>query len=269
MRLSYAAGWRMTWIVGRSLLFGYAVGLSDVRVTLADGAERDCLQKVYAVGPRIALGFAGSVAIGFSMVQRLSQLLRPVRPGKAWLPPVVAEWWPGDARQVFAAAPEVERALGCHLMMFGAHPNLNVGDSPWPQCYVYRFRGPDFAPIETAGMEVVSIGSGEGVEPYQRALEELGEDDSLLELEAAAPGASGWGLMSAVTSLIRRTPTRGISRHLHVCLVRRTGISIQPNDEHWFGHPEMDLVMPPVARSMGALERLLAATGLSVIGARC
>jgi hypothetical protein len=82
----------MTWIVGRIIPFGYAVALSDIRVTLRDDSEVDCLQKIYAVGPFIALGFAGSVAIGFSIVNRLRQLLGPTPPDMAWEPDIVAQW---------------------------------------------------------------------------------------------------------------------------------------------------------------------------------
>jgi hypothetical protein len=40
----------MTWIASTPTMFGYSFGISDVRVTLADGSEVDCLQKVYNVG---------------------------------------------------------------------------------------------------------------------------------------------------------------------------------------------------------------------------
>jgi len=36
----------MTWAVGTPTMFGYAFGISDVRVTLG-GTEIDCLQKIY------------------------------------------------------------------------------------------------------------------------------------------------------------------------------------------------------------------------------
>src|SRR6266511_2331168 len=76
----------MTWIVGRAVPWGCAAALSDIRVTLADRSEVDCLQKIYPVGRFIALGFAGSVAIGFGMVGRLRQLLGTVKPGEACEP---------------------------------------------------------------------------------------------------------------------------------------------------------------------------------------
>jgi 20S proteasome alpha/beta subunit len=65
----------MTWVIGGGVMTGYAIGLSDIRITLEDGSERDCLQKIYPVGPNIAAAFAGSVAIGFEMVQNLTELL--------------------------------------------------------------------------------------------------------------------------------------------------------------------------------------------------
>ena len=82
----------MTWIVGRSTLFGYAAGISDICVTLADRTERDCLQKVYPVGRFMAMGFAGSVQIGFKMVTRLADLLKTDDLEMAWLPEAVIDW---------------------------------------------------------------------------------------------------------------------------------------------------------------------------------
>jgi len=65
----------MTWIVGTPTMFGYSFGISDVRVTLRDGVEVDCLRKIHNVGRFIAAGFAGSVKIGFAMVDELASLL--------------------------------------------------------------------------------------------------------------------------------------------------------------------------------------------------
>src|SRR5262249_50761629 len=118
----------MTWIIGRAISLGYAVALSDVRVTLDDGTERNCLRKIYPVGPVIALGFAGSVAIGFAMVQRLAELLSPAGRGQAWDPTAVAQWWPADAREVFNSFSAAEQDLQCHLMMLAAHPTQNTSD---------------------------------------------------------------------------------------------------------------------------------------------
>jgi hypothetical protein len=72
----------MTWIVGMPTMWGYSFAVSDVRVTLADGSERDCLQKIYPVARSIALGFAGSVRLGFKMVEAMKALSR-LLPGRS------------------------------------------------------------------------------------------------------------------------------------------------------------------------------------------
>lgn len=54
---------------------GYAFGLSDVRVTFADKNEKDCLQDINPVGQYLAAAFAGSVQIGFRMIESLCQYL--------------------------------------------------------------------------------------------------------------------------------------------------------------------------------------------------
>src|SRR6266536_273159 len=107
----------MTWIVGRALPWGCAAALSDIRVTLADRSEVDCLQKIYPVGRFIALGFAGSVAIGFGIVGRLRQLLGTVKPGEAWEPDFVPQLAGADeivsigSGEVVAEYPQALRKL--------------------------------------------------------------------------------------------------------------------------------------------------------------
>ena len=75
----------MTWFVGTPTLFGYAVGVSDIRVSFGDGRTLDCLQKVHAVGQFITLGFSGAVQFGFWAVDDLRRQLRLDDPGRAWL----------------------------------------------------------------------------------------------------------------------------------------------------------------------------------------
>jgi len=98
-------------------MFGYGIGISDVRVTLGDSTEHDCLQKIYPVGRFIAMGFAGSVRIGFAMIETLAALLYHEDQSMSWDPDAVAEWWPDDARQVFSQFDGAERMHHSHLMM--------------------------------------------------------------------------------------------------------------------------------------------------------
>jgi hypothetical protein len=47
--------------MGASSIFGYGAIISDVRVTFADGSEKDMVQKAYSLGPYIVGGFAGPI----------------------------------------------------------------------------------------------------------------------------------------------------------------------------------------------------------------
>jgi hypothetical protein len=185
----------MTWIVGRVLPWGYAVAVSDIRVTFDNGSEVDCLQKIYEVGPSIALGFAGSVPIGFRMVERMRQLLGGLKPVQPWEPDVVAELWPEHARKVFARFSKREQDRKCYLLMVGAHPSRDNGFAP--MTYVYRFKSPDFVPQLAGANEIVSIGIGEAFEEYSQRLRKLDErmGFDFLQLEVGQPGGSARGLL--------------------------------------------------------------------------
>ena len=168
----------MTWVIGRAGPFGHAIGLSDIRITLQDGTERDCLQKMYKIGPQLVLGFAGSVAIGLELVAQLGKSLQPPDDTGGWDPHYIAKGLPIGTRQLFSLFPANQRELGCKLMLLSAHPTENDGEAPWARCYVHRFYAPNFEPIETAQAKIVSIGSGTDVKPYRDALESLSRDKS-------------------------------------------------------------------------------------------
>jgi len=98
-------------------MFGYSIGISDVRVTLKDGSERDCLQKLHSVGPFIVAGFSGSVKDGFAMIDALRVELGGIPSDQAWDPTAVAEWWPSVARYTFAQFDTEFQRRGCDLML--------------------------------------------------------------------------------------------------------------------------------------------------------
>jgi hypothetical protein len=272
----------MTWIVGRALPWGYAAAVSDIRVTWPDKSEVDCLQKIYQVGPFIALGFAGSVAIGFRMVDRLRQLLGGLKPGQAWKPDVVAELWPEEARKVFARFSKWEQDLQCHLLMVGAHPTRDNGHAPMP--YVYRFKSPDFVPLLAGANEIVSIGTGEVVEEYSQTLRKLYErmGFDFLQLEVGQPGGSALGLLHLISQAVEATPKLGISHHMHVCVARRGEIQLGNNNQrrgeirfdnnnpnYIVESSEEDLIMPPVAQSHAEFNRMLRDRGKALALATC
>jgi hypothetical protein len=213
----------MTWIVGMAHPFGYAMAISDIRVTLGNGFEIDCLQKIYMVGRYIALGFSGSVAIGFEMVYSLASLLYHSDPNTAWIPSEVAKWWQFDAQKVFNSAPKSERNGGCHLMLIGVDPNKNDEDSPWAKSEVYTFFSPSFRPMRSKPLKPIAIGSGSRAKPYSRMLRTIAKlNYSLMKMEVGMPGGMSRGYADAMTDEINKVHVKGISPHLHICLVFRS-----------------------------------------------
>ena len=285
----------MTWIVGTTTMFGYGIGISDIRVTLSDGSERDCLQKIYQVGNFIAAGFAGSVAIGFGMIDKLTELLASDDPTGAWDPVAVATWWPEDARGVFNSFPESERDLQSHVILIGAHPTAHNGNPAWPRNHVYKFCSPDFDAVSVPPPEVTAIGCGTQFEPCTRAITSLSQDHQarfqMMQGEQMCPGGMANLLGFHLTLLLQETQPRGISSHLHCCWVYRGKVVIAPNNYARTGrwstfssgveaaektlreaNPQNALPapgmtyfqMPTIAKSLVELERLLRASGHSV-----
>jgi len=210
-------------------MFGYASAISDVRVTLGD-KHYDCLQKVHAVGRDIVMGFAGSVKVGFAMIERMRELLHVDDENIGWIPEAVAEWWPADARVLFTEADEDERQAGCHLLMIGAHPSEDVGIPGWARTFGCIFRAPDFAPEVIAVNKIASIGCGEQAQPCIEAVEEILREDLPFQGETGNPGGMAQIIGMALTRRLQESQPYGISDHLHCCWVFRRNIRIRAND---------------------------------------
>ena len=262
----------MTWIIGASTLMGYAIGISDIRVTFADGIEKDCLQKLYPMGRFIAAGFAGSVRIGFSMLDALTLLLQDLPEGAAWHPEEVADCFQDLARQVFQAAPQKEQMCRSHLMLLGAHPTQDLGLPGYARCSVHILRSPDFVPQMAGTGEVVSIGSGSAVGPYQKVLDGFSSNVlSLLRGEEMGARMGFLALTMVVQKTIEQNPTAGISPHAHICVVRRASIEVGTNDENRYppSGEVIEIRMPQVATSWAEFVRMTSSSAGSADGAVC
>ena len=186
---------QVTWVIGASpYAGGYGVMLSDVQVTLADGTTLDILQKIYPVGNYIVAGFAGSVQIGFLLLQSLIDWLAlppDMAAAGGFHPFDVANAWAPIAKQVFEGAPDCERALGSSLLFVGVDP---VEDDFVPgraKVYMCRFASPDFQPgISVRRFSVLSIGSGSKVIAYRHALRAMlkPSNNGILQLETHPGG---------------------------------------------------------------------------------
>src|SRR6267154_259458 len=129
----------MTWMIATNVLLGYAVGISDIRVTFGppeSRQERDCLQKIYSVGQDLAAGFAGSVEIGFAMISSLQRALRLEDKSLACDPKSIAEQWPPHARRIFSSFPLAQQRLGSQLILMGANPTQGTHGIPTMQTCV-------------------------------------------------------------------------------------------------------------------------------------
>jgi hypothetical protein len=278
-------------------MWGYSFAVSDIRVTLEDGSERDCLQKIYPVAQSIALGFAGSVCIGFKMVEVMKEWLHNDATDCAWFPLETIELWPDIARDIFAAAPPQEQAGHSHLIMLSADPKATNGMGP--ATYAHILRSPDFKPVQIVTHKVAGIGSGNFIDEYKKSLDELSENHeqnfSMMQMEANNPGGMGTNLGFRITHLIRRTNPSGISSHLHYCWVYLGRTVVKTNDHVTIGawtamesgsginQPEgspkpssldtsetipggTSFKMPTIAQSWGELRQMLQSTGAQAEG---
>ena len=274
--------------------WGYSFALSDVRVTLANGQELDCLQKIHEVGPFIAAGFAGSVQIGFGMLETLYQLLRLDDHTQAWDPTAIAQWWPADARRIFSLFLERERALQSHLLVIGTHPTENSGGN-WPRAYGHIYRSPDFLPEEISVHKPAAIGSGNGVEECSGAIDRISNNFdamfSVMKGEQGVHGGMGSRLGFDLTRLLMKVNPSGVSSHLHFCWAYRGEVIIKTNNHStlgaWssydvgsgYGAPpnakstvdlsadgERSFIMPKIAKTWTEVVELIEDSGQSVAG---
>lgn len=210
----------MTWIVGTVPPFGYSILVSDVRVSWGDGTERDCLQKIHKVGDDFLCGFAGSVKIGFALLNALAEQL----PSKQHRPPPVLahDWIPTLARRIFQAAPAEEKKLGCQLIIAAAHPTENLGDVPWSRTYVWTFSQRNhFEPEACGADDAVGIGSGSDVSTYTTALHDARRAPFFLQLIMHGEGAQAEYIANTMHQSALKNPKAGVSSFYQMGIVTR------------------------------------------------
>jgi hypothetical protein len=209
----------MTWVVGASSLFGYGVMVSDVRVSWSDNTEADLLRKAYRVGPYLIAGFAGSVNVGFQLIDSLQKfLLPPDNSVAAWKPDWVAEHWHPEAATIFSKAMPEEQALHSQLLIVGVSPDEHLGAGGFPRVYLIKMEAPDFRPIFLPkGLTVCHIGSGSDVAIYEQTIATF-FDIASPTLQAATAGPAAWAQMlgNSVGRLVSDNPIDGISPHVHI-----------------------------------------------------
>lgn len=247
----------MTWIIGGSSLFGYGAMLSDVCVSFSNGTRRNILQKAYPVGQYVLAGFAGSVSIGFTLLESMRNFLHlPNNAPKnvAWRPLWIAEKWKSIAAESFALACPEEKKLGSEFIIVGVDPEDDFGHSNFPRTYVIKFVSPHYEPvIAQNGLSFAHIGSGSSIETYSEALREYFDikSDSLQTAVVDGPGEWAASLGFFLSLLLQDVPTEGVSPNLFVHLCSRNGFITDNNDSTSYplNGPPIEFKMPKVATS--------------------
>lgn len=266
----------MTWIVGAASLFGYGAVISDVQVTWNNGRTADILQKAYPVGRFIVGGFAGSVYIGFRLMESLKEILDlpAYASTHAWYPSYVGQEWAPTAKAIFESAPEAERKLGARFLLVGVSPSATVSGMNMPAVQVIRFSSPDFRPgFFRKSMAICNIGSGSKVASYKNSIRPLLDiKTSPVNIEVAGMGWWAKNLAHSMTRAIVENPQSGISRHLNVLAFKRGSIIKTNNDETIFypgcSTPKV-IEMPRLATSYSEFQAMAASANIESPVASC
>jgi len=216
----------------------------------------------------VAGGFAGSVQLGFLLLEDLSRGLARIHPGHAVAPVPLALKWHRRARRFFRHADPRLQDPGCQILLAGVSPRQNNGDSPWALSHAIAMRSPDFTPEFARFDRCVSIGSGASFEPYKPALEDT---FALAQMEVGMPGGSGIMLLTRVWATLEQHPLVGVSRHAHLMMVERGAIKIHTSDRTEVRADGTEILhrMPPVARSWPEFVAAVTGQGLPIAAASC
>ncbi|MBA4420561.1 MAG: hypothetical protein C0391_05390 [Anaerolinea sp.] len=252
----------MTWVIGRPGIFGYALGISDIRVTLSDGSTHDCLQKIYQISPLMVIGFAGSVKIGFEIVNQFILGIRKSSEEQSFDPrfvdPIfIAKQSTGGLSLLFNSFEEREKNARSEILLIGVHPTINDGAAPWAKAFVVKFVSPDFKPHIYTSNSIVPIGSGANIPLFNKELDNLQKDIRLLESETMIQEGSGLLLANQISEVIKKNPQDSISDLLQICIVKRDGIRMGSITREIISKPDTSEVMPPLAKSWAECLRLI------------
>jgi hypothetical protein len=262
----------MTWIVVSPTMFGYGVGVSDTRITFADGATKDCLQKIYKVGDDVVVGFAGSVYIGFKVLDGVIKMLPSTPDGYALEPKWVSENLPKLAKNIFSEAPKEAQTAGCALILIGCSPNEHLGDAPFAKTIAAILKAPDFVPKYIKIGKWDGIGSGMGVNQYSNIISQLNDDSyhPLMQMEVGSPGGWGFAIQTLLNRLIKENPTASVSPYIHMCTVSPNKITITGTNFTEYGPDgKKEYVMPKIARSWNELINITGLTEGQLMASSC
>lgn len=260
----------MTWVLGTASIFGYGGMIADVRVTLSTGETRDCLQKIYHVGPMILAGFAGSVSIGLDLIADLHRFLMvPLEAGTIWYPQPVIWKWRRRGRRIFLAAPPRERHLGSFLMIAAVSPNAN---GPFNHARCATLDAPEFLPRWHRPGNWFSIGSGQEHQAANYFAEAYAKDYISGIGQADFYGNLGGAVMATASSVVeslRKAPMASVSPVVQFGVARIDRCEIHRLATERYGLGDERTVEAPGALATNWMEfqQMIAGTGGIAAGA--
>jgi hypothetical protein len=218
---------------------------------------------VHRVTDDLGMAFAGSVKIGFALLEDLQG--RCLHSEKLRNPEALMAFWPRCARHVFAAPGENERKLGSQLLIFGIDRRKAGERMP----VLYRLESPRFVPHKARNIELLSVGCGGNVKEYEGLLRSIScQPNPLKNWGVGFPGHGlGPGLAYVMLEEHRKLQAKGVSDHLLCCVLARRGFLEIPNNQR-FGDGS-ELRMPHLAASYGEFVVVARSLGVSAARAAC
>jgi hypothetical protein len=258
----------MTWVIGTTSVSGDAILASDVCVTFTSSTGQsaciDCLQKIYPLGRFVVGGFAGSVRIGFSIMEALTKRFNEIPETHAVdLNSQELTTLTQIVKEVFELSPLPERELGCAVILGWVHPICNRDGMLWhsPWSCIYTLSYPEFQVVsQDIPFSMMSIGSGSFVPELVSKAQEACSASPVISWEGG--GRMGAAMLAILLSKALKTiPYRGVSTFFHIGAVtrgERVGIT---------HHDSGDTRFPEVSRTYAEFEIMCRKLGMATAGA--
>lgn len=265
----------MTWVIGVPSMFGYSFGLADVQATIEyQNGKKEyvdaVVQKIFPIAKFIAAGYSGSIEVGFYLIEDLQKWAFLPDSKTAWIPDCLVLKWHRRARWLFSRLNKQKQQY-TEIILIGVYPQKGNGIPGQAQTYCCIMRSPKFIPEIISAGKIGSIGSGNGVDSYMKILNEINTRgySPLMQMEVQNPGGYGNALSTLITIKVRENPTPGISKHLHICVVRRGSIKITSSDYSVTdknGRVE-EVKMPKVANNWNEFQSIMNKKGIKLANA--
>ena len=213
----------MTWVLGLNGP-GYVAMVSDIQVSWNQNGNRkfsDVLKKSYVICPNMAIGFAGSVKLGFEAMD----IARKIHQSKYKICNV--DLFIKNYKQMLSSAITVDmsrRLGGIRLLILGIkmEDDIKLG----LHTRVITLDGEDgFRKYDTRLMGVSGIGSGQNL--YRDLFDKLNDKQTIWKNQNDTAPTPAIQFAHQVYCSLLREKKNSISRHIHFTFIARHGNSIE------------------------------------------